>query len=78
MGNQPVVLGVEHPVRHRVMFTPLNSLPSSAGLVPPTYDGFKGAMKNLWFKLYSNTEGRKATTSNFEHVFMGEVRNSTG
>ena len=77
MGNQPVVLGVDHPVGNRVMFTPLNSLHSFAALGPLDKDGFKHALKKEWFDLYSKTEGRKATTSNFEHVFMGEVDNST-
>ena len=77
MGNQPVVLGVDHPAGSRVMFTPLNSLHSFAGLAPETMAGFKHVFKYAWFSLYSTTEGRKATTSNFEHVFMGEVSNST-
>ena len=77
MGNQSVVLGVDHPVGKRVMFTPLNSLPSSAALAPPDDFGWKRALYSTWFRLYSATEGRNATTSLFEHVFMGEVDNNT-
>ena len=71
------MLGVEHPVS-RVMFTPLNSLHSSAGLVGEKKRDFNRMMKGIWFKLYSRTDGVKKTTSNFEHIFMGEVRNKTG
>ena len=77
MGNQPVVLGVDHPVGNRVMFTPLNSLHSFAALAPKTMDQFKLALKGTWFRLYSPTKGGKPTRSVFEHVFMGEVDNST-
>ena len=59
------------------MFTPLNSLHSSAGLVGDQPYQFKGMMKRIWFKLYSRSKN-KLTTSNFEHIFMGEVRNRTG
>ena len=74
--NQPVVFGADHPVRNRVMFTPLNFLLLSAALVSDHIYGFKAYLKDVWFKLYSRSEG-KLTTSNFEHIFMGEVRNRT-
>ena len=77
MGNQPAVLGAEPAVRIRVMFTPLNSLHTSAGALGDTRGEFNRMMKSIWFTLYSRSTG-KLTTSAFEHVFMGEVRNSTG
>ena len=52
-------------------------LHSSAGLGPETFTGFKRFLKDVWFTLYSREDGGPKTTSNFEHSFMGEVRNST-
>ena len=69
--KQPVVLGAGHHVGNSVLFTPLKSFHSSAGMVAKK--DFKGAMKRIWFKLYGHEAG-KLTTANFEHIFMGETR----
>ena len=75
-GNQPDVLCAEHPVMNRVMFTPLNSLHSFAGILTDDVEYFKRRMTHQWFRLYPNDHIRspkKLTSSNFEHTFMGEV-----
>ena len=78
-GNQPVMLGAEHPVRNRVIFTPLNSFHSSAGLAPSDEAGFKDMLHKIWFDLHARSAmGGFLTTANFEHVFLGEVSNDTG
>ena len=80
-GNQPVVFGAEHPVRNRVMFTLLNSLHSFAGIFAGDISTFKRYMKGIWFRLYPGDAARDPqthTTCNFEHTFMGEVKDTPG
>lgn len=43
------------------------------GLVPYHYEGFKRKMKSLWFDLFDRS-GTCDSSSAFEHVFVGEVK----
>lgn len=43
------------------------------GLVPYHYEGFKRKMKSLWFDLFDRS-GTCYSSSAFEHVFVGEVK----
>ena len=70
------MLCAEHPVRNRVMFTPLNSLHSFAGIWIGNFYQFKKHMTGIWFRLYPGDAvkfPRRLTSCNFEHTFMGEV-----
>ena len=49
-------------------------LPLSAGLEQPNINFFKKKLQRYWLALYTRHANKKKTTSNFEHVFMGEVR----
>ena len=61
------------------MFTPLDSFHSSAGLAPAGEVQFKRMLHQIWFKLHARSNERDfLTTSNFEHIFMGEVSNTSG
>ena len=73
-GNEPVVLGAQRPVRNSVVFTPIDSFHSSAGLAEPGEADFKDMLHKLWFTLTArNKPENYLTTANFEHVFLGEI-----
>ncbi|XP_043208443.1 poly(U)-specific endoribonuclease-C-like [Amphibalanus amphitrite] len=47
---------------------------SRKGYVPSSVNSFKRTMKALWFDFYGRRRG-KLTSSGFEHVLLGEVKN---
>ena len=52
---------------------------SSKKKSPSDKRGFKHQLYDLWFKLYRRSSGsRVLDSSGFEHVFVGETRNSGG
>ena len=55
----------------------LMSFHSSAGLAQKNLNFFLLKLKRMWINLFSRNPGVKKTTSNLEHVFMGEIRKRT-
>ncbi|ERN15491.1 hypothetical protein AMTRI_Chr03g145590 [Amborella trichopoda] len=45
------------------------------GIAPESYEDFKGMLVHLWFDLYNR--GGASSSSAFEHVFVGEIKNKT-
>ncbi|XP_077235180.1 uncharacterized protein LOC143877179 isoform X2 [Tasmannia lanceolata] len=43
------------------------------GIIPEHYEGFKRILTGLWFDLY-NRGGTSGSSSAFEHVFVGEIK----
>ena len=70
------MLGAENPVRNRDIFTLLNFLLLSAGMASDTMRDYKKYLHSVWFKLLT-IHDVEHSTSLFEHVFMGEVKNYT-
>ncbi|XAR70580.1 hypothetical protein NMG60_11027481 [Bertholletia excelsa] len=52
----------------------LHRLLSSKGIVSGSYQDFKRIMSSLWFDLYGRG-GAYRSSSAFEHVFVGEIKN---
>ena len=48
---------------------------ASKGIAPGSYQDFKQMMTNLWFDLYGRG-GTSGSSSAFEHVFVGEIKQS--
>lgn len=46
---------------------------SAKGILPESYQTFKRTMNDLWFGLY-NRGGTYGSSSAFEHVFVGEIK----
>ncbi len=46
-----------------------------AGIVPGDLDSFKVKLRELWFDLYDR--GTSGSSSGFEHVFLGEIRDGS-
>ncbi|KAM7491134.1 hypothetical protein LguiA_034055 [Lonicera macranthoides] len=47
---------------------------SAKGIVSENYSEFKGMLSSLWFDLYGRG-GTSSSSSAFEHVFVGEIKN---